>query len=173
MNPISNISVRTSIGLLIVILTILVGGTWLTVKTTIDHLLYRNATEAARNWAQYVAANVSDLEQIGAGETPSSASMQFFRATGRSEDVYRYVIFNRYGYSILVADGGIVTAMEVSDYSAMAARSLKNNETIVDAKAGSAAGEPKYFSEAFVPVVLRGATRRGRGRLCRPGRRAR
>ena len=156
MNPLSNITLRTSVGLLLAILATLVGGTWLTVKVTTDHLLYRNATETARNWAQYLASNVTDLEQIAAGEKPSSASMQFFRATARSENVYRYVIFNRYGYSILVSDRGAVTAVEVSDHSAMAAQSLKNIETIVDARAGTSAGEPKYFAEAFVPVMLGG-----------------
>lgn len=53
MNPLSNITLRTSVGLLFAILAILVSGTWLTVKITTDHLLYRNATETARNWAQF------------------------------------------------------------------------------------------------------------------------
>src|SRR5690242_8231939 len=86
--------------LLLAVLGILVAGTWFTVKVTTDRLLYRNATHAARNWANYLADNVADLEQIAAGETPSSASVDFFRATKHSEEVYRYVIFNRYGYSI-------------------------------------------------------------------------
>ena len=156
MTLIPNIAQRISIGLLVAILAILIGGTWLTVKLTTDHLLYRNATETARNWARYLVTNVSDLEQIAAGETPSSASMQFFRATGHSDDVYRYIIFNRYGYSILLSDRGATNAVEVSDFSATAARSIKNNETIVDAKAGTAAGEPKYFAQAFVPVTIAG-----------------
>ena len=156
MNPLPHIPLRTSIGLLLAIFAILIGGTWLTVKMTTDHLLYRNATETARNWARYLVTNVGDLEQIAAGETPSSASMQFFRATGHSEDVYRYIIFNRYGYSILVSDRGATNPVDVSDYSGTAARSLKNNETIVDAKAGTAAGEPKYFAQAFVPVLIAG-----------------
>ena len=59
------------LGLLVVVLGVLVGGTWFTVKVTTDHLLYENATRTAQNWAQYLAANMSDLEQIAAGETPS------------------------------------------------------------------------------------------------------
>ena len=73
-----NTSVWRYLGMLVLILGMLVGGTWITVKTTTDHLLYQNATRAAQNWAQFLAANVSDLEQIAAGETPSSASMAFF-----------------------------------------------------------------------------------------------
>jgi diguanylate cyclase (GGDEF)-like protein len=144
------------VGTLLSILTVLVGGTWLSVKMTTDHLLYRNATDTAREWANFLATNVGDLEQIAAGETPSSASMAFFRGIGRFEDVYRYVIFNRYGYSILISSNGKVTPVEVSDYSEKAARSLKNNEAVVDARVGVAPGEPRYFAEAFVPVSVAG-----------------
>ena len=66
------------LGLLVVLLGALVGGTWFTVKATTEHLLYENATRTAQNWAQYLAANMSDLEQIAAGETPSSESHRFF-----------------------------------------------------------------------------------------------
>ena len=72
MESLENKPIWRYLGLLVVILAVLVGGTWVTVKVTTDHLLYRNATEASRNWAQFLAANVPDLEQIAAGETPSS-----------------------------------------------------------------------------------------------------
>jgi hypothetical protein len=61
------------------ILSLLLGGTWLTVKATSDYLLYQNATDRAQNCANFLAANVHDLEQIAAGEKPSSASLAFFR----------------------------------------------------------------------------------------------
>ncbi len=74
MASLENTPIWRYLGLLGLALVILVGGTWITVKVTTDHLLYQNATRTAQNWAQYLAANVSDLEQIAAGETPSSAS---------------------------------------------------------------------------------------------------
>ncbi len=147
-------SVWRYLALLVVILGLLVGGTWITVKITTDHLLYRNATRAAQNWAQYLAGNVSDLEQIAAGETPSSASVAFFEATRNAGGVYRYTIFNRYGYSVLVADRNKITPVDVSDFSAAAAGSIKEGKPVVDAKKGGAPGEPEYFSEAYVPVLV-------------------
>ncbi len=154
METLENTSVWRYLVLLVVVLGLLVGGTWITVKTTTDHLLYRNATRAAQNWAQYLAGNVSDLEQIAAGETPSSASVAFFEATRNAGEVYRYTIFNRYGYSVLVSDRNKITPVDVSDFSAAAASSIKEDKPVVDAKKGSAPGEPEYFSEAYVPVLV-------------------
>ena len=143
-------------GMLVVILAMLVGGTWMTVKLTTEHLLYQNATHTAENWAQYLAANVSDLEQIAAGETPSSASIDFFNSTRKAGEVFRYVIFNRYGYSILRSERDKVTPVDLSEYSAAAANSIKGSHPIVDAKSGQGPGQPSYFSEAYVPVLISG-----------------
>lgn len=141
---------------LIAILAALVGGTWITIRTTTDYLLYNNATRTAENWAQYLATNVRDFEQIAAGETPSSASMAFFEATRKSREVFRYTIFNRSGYSVLVSDRDKVTPVNLSDYSAAAARAIKEDRPIVDAKEGNEPDEPAYFAEAYVPVLVDG-----------------
>jgi diguanylate cyclase (GGDEF)-like protein len=141
-------------GLLVLVLLMLVGGTWYTVRTTTEFLLYKNATNAARNWAQFLAANVTDLEQIAAGEVPSSASVQFFETARKAGEVYRYVIFNRYGYSVLVSDRDKITPVDLSEFSAAAAASIKEDRPIVDAKEGGAPGEPAYFAEAYVPVLV-------------------
>jgi diguanylate cyclase (GGDEF)-like protein len=151
-----NLAVWRYLGILVLILGMLVGGTWVIVKVTTDHLLYRNATHAAQTWAQYLAANVGDLQQIGAGETPSSGSMAFFNAIRNSDTVFRYTIFDRYGYSILVSDRDKVTSVNVSSYSAAAARSIKEDRPVVDAKEGRAPGQPSYFAEAYVPVLVEG-----------------
>ena len=140
-------------GVLAIIFAVLVGGTWLTVKTTTDYLLYRNATATARNWAQFLAANVNDLEQIAAGETPSSASIAFLESARKSDEVYRYIIYNRYGYSVLLSDRDKITPVDLSEFSAAAAQSIKEDRPIVDAREG-VPGEPSYFAEAIVPVMV-------------------
>jgi diguanylate cyclase (GGDEF)-like protein len=144
-------------GMLVLILGMLVGGTWYTIKATTDHLLYQNATNAAENWAKFLAGNVGDLEQIASGEMPSSASMDFFKATRKSGEVFRYIIFNRYGYSILTANRDKVTPVDLSAFSADALNSVKENRPVVDAREGHAPGEPAYFAEAFVPVRIGGS----------------
>jgi diguanylate cyclase (GGDEF)-like protein len=142
------------LGMLGLILGLLLGGTWLTVKTTSDYLLYRSATDSAQNWAQFLAANVRDLEQIAAVETPSSASLTFFDSARKAGDVFRYAIFNRYGYPVLVSDHDKVTPVELSGFNPNAARSISETRPIVDAKDGRAQGEPNHFAEAFVPVLV-------------------
>src|ERR1700742_1756591 len=71
-------SIRRTVAAILIALLLPVGGTWLAVKITTDHLLYEEATSAARNWARHLAASINDLEQIAAGEQPSAASMVFF-----------------------------------------------------------------------------------------------
>jgi hypothetical protein len=56
-------------------------------------------------------------------QTLSSASLAFFDSTRKAGEVFRYIIFNRYGYSVLVSDHDQVTPVELSDFSA-AARSV-------------------------------------------------
>ena len=151
-----NQSVWRYLGMLVLILAVLVGGTWITVKTTTDHLLYQNATRAAQNWAQYLAANVSDLEQIASGETPSSASLTFLKSARKAGEVFRYTVFNRYGYSILTSDRDKVTIVDLSEYSADATLSIKTGRPIVDAKSGHPPDLPAYFAEAYIPVITDG-----------------
>ncbi len=114
----SNISFRRAIGILVAVLAILAGGTWITVKVTTDHLLDTDATTNARDWAKFIAANVTDLEQIANGEQPSSASLAFFVATRKAGQVYRYLIFNREGYSQLVSDHDQIAPVDLSEFNA-------------------------------------------------------
>lgn len=64
----ADISLRRGIGLLILVLVILAGGIWTTIKVTTDYMLDADATSNARDWAHFIAANVSDLEQIANGD---------------------------------------------------------------------------------------------------------
>jgi diguanylate cyclase (GGDEF)-like protein len=156
MPVLENISVRRYLLTLGLVLIILVGGTSVVIKAITDHLLYRNATQIAQRWAHYLAANVADLEQIAAGEAPSSASLAFLAATKTTGEVFRYTIFNRYGYSMLVADREKVTPLDLSEFDAVAAESVKRDAPIVDTKEGQGPTEPAYYAEAYVPVLLQG-----------------
>ncbi len=154
MASLENTPIWRFVGMLVVLFAMLMGGTLMTVKLTTEYLLYQNATHTAENWAQYLAANVSDLEQIAAGETPSSVSIDFFKSTRRAGEVFRYIIFNRYGYSILRAERDKVTPVDLSEYGAAAANSIKEGHSIVDTKSGQGPGQPSYLSEAYVPVLI-------------------
>jgi diguanylate cyclase (GGDEF)-like protein len=140
--------------LVVVVLGIFVGGTWATVKFTTDYLLYQDATFTARGWAKFLATSVADLEQIASGEQPSTASMAFFDAIRRSDDVFGYEIFNRDGYSQLVSNRDKIALVDVSEFSSEAARAAATGQLVVDAKHGDTADLPAFFARAFVPVVI-------------------
>ena len=145
-----------SIGTLAVALGLLIGGTWLAVKMTTDHLLYQEATSLTRDWARYIAESVTDLEAIAAGEQPSTASMAFIEATRRSGQVFRWEIFNPEGYSQLVADRNGAALVDFSEFVAEAARSVKLREPIIDVKEGQSTDYPSFFGQAYVPVIING-----------------
>ncbi len=152
----SNISFRRAIGILVAVLAILSGGTWVTVKVTTDHLLDTDATTNARDWAKFIAANVTDLEQIANGEQPSSASLAFFVATRKAGQVYRYLIFNREGYSQLVSDHDRIAPVDLSEFNDAAARAGQLGLPVVDIKKGTHPAQPAHFAEAYVPVMVDG-----------------
>jgi diguanylate cyclase (GGDEF)-like protein len=137
---------------LIAVFGLLVGGTWTTVRLTTDYLLERDAAVGARDWAEFLAANVGDLEHIAAGEQPVAASMAFFEIARKSGQVFRYVIFNRDGYSQLVSDRERIALVDLSEYSPQAARAMKGASAVIDFKTAVAPGLPAYYAEAYVPV---------------------
>ena len=151
-----DISFRRAIGIIAVVLAILAGGTWTIVKVTANHLLDADATSNARDWAGFIAANVTDLEQIANGEQPSTASLAFFDATRKAGQVYRYLIFNREGYSQLVSDHERIALVDLSEFNSEAARAGQLGTPVVNIKEGSAPTEPEHFAEAYVPVLVGG-----------------
>jgi diguanylate cyclase (GGDEF)-like protein len=154
MLSLAKMTLRRNIGVFVVVLVILIAGTWTTVKVTIDYLLYQNATSVARNWAQYLTENAADLEQIAAGEQPSTASMLFFQAARKSGLVFRFQIFNREGYSQLMADHDKIALVDVSEFNADAANSIESGQPIVDVQQSHSADLPAFFARAYIPVIV-------------------
>jgi diguanylate cyclase (GGDEF)-like protein len=154
MRLLSKVPILRSLGLAAFALSVLVGGTWSAVKVATDYLLYQDATSTAQNWARYIAESVTDLEQIAFGEKPSIASMAFFAATQKAGQVFRYEIFNRDGYSQLIADRNKTALVNLSEFSFEAVRSTQTELPVVGVKYGNSAAWPSFFAEAFVPVII-------------------
>lgn len=152
----ANISFRRAIALLGSVLIVLTVGTWTIIKVTTDHLIDDDARASARNWAEFLATNIIDLKQIAAGEMPSEASLAILEATRKSGQVFRYIIFNRHGYSQLITEQDHIKPVDVSEFSAEAARSMATRRTIIDISEAKAANLPAYFARAYVPVVVDG-----------------
>jgi diguanylate cyclase (GGDEF)-like protein len=156
MNLFAQVSLRNDVRAFVIMLAILVGGTWITVKLTTENLLYQNATSTAHSWATFLASSVADLEQIAGGEQPSAASMVFFQSARKSGEVFRYEIFNRDGFSQLVSERDKIAFVDVSEYSAEAARSVTARIPIVNIQESTSTDLPTFFAHAYVPILVNG-----------------
>ena len=156
MTPVFQMSIQRSLGVFFTVLAILVGGTWTTLRITTDHLLYSDATSTANSWARFLAASITDFKQIAAGELPSNESMEFLQLAGKSGEVFRYVIYNREGYSQLLSDRDNIALINLSEFDANAARAAAEGQPIVNVMDGKSADRPAFFARAYVPVLVDG-----------------
>jgi hypothetical protein len=101
-----------------------------------------------------LAADITDLEQIVARKQPSKESLAFLDAASKTGDVFRYVIYDRAGYSLLVSDAGGVSFVDIPVLSHEAEETVLSGVPLVDTKSAAARDLPPYFSEAFVPVSV-------------------
>jgi diguanylate cyclase (GGDEF)-like protein len=147
-------SIGRNIAWIAAVLLMLIGGTLAAVKITTDYLLYESATSDARSWAGFMANSIADLEPIAAGELPSAASMSFFQWAQKSDQVFRYEIFNREGYSQLVADHNKIALLTLSEYSAAAASAGTTGRPVVETKEGNSPQLPSFYARAYVPVLV-------------------
>jgi hypothetical protein len=148
------VSIARNVGIVVAVFGMLIAGTWAAVKFATDHLLYQNATSTASSWARYLAENVGDLEQIAAGEQPSTTSMNFFKGARRGGQVFRYEIFNRQGYSQLASDQDKIAPVEISEFSIDAARSIAGAQPVVAVKEGNSPNLPSFYAQAYVPIFV-------------------
>src|SRR3981081_1349430 len=152
--PTRSTSIGRNVALIVAVLLMLIGATLAAVKITTDYLLYQRATSDARSWAGFMAKSIADLEPIAAGELPSAASMSFFQWAQKSDQVFRYEIFNREGYSQLVADQKKIALLTLSEYSAAAARAGTTGRPVVETKEGNSPDLPSFYARAYVPVLV-------------------
>ena len=156
MPSLASIWPQRNIVTIVAALATLLMGTGITLKITTDHLLRQDATSTARSWAWFLAASVTDLEQIAGGEQPSAASIAFFLSARNSGGVFHYEIFNRNGYSQLVSTREKIALVDLSEYSPDAARSVVDGQPIVDVREGNSPDRPTFFALAYVPVQTDG-----------------
>jgi diguanylate cyclase (GGDEF)-like protein len=152
--PARSTSTGRNVALILAALLVLITGTLSAVKITTEYLLYQSATSDARSWAGFMAKSIADLEPIAAGELPSAASMSFFQWAQKSDQVFRYEIFNREGYSQLTADHDKIALLTLSEYSAAAARAGTTGRPVVEAMEGNLPDLPSFYARAYVPVLV-------------------
>ena len=134
-------------------------GIGVTLKTTVDYLLYWDATASAESWARYVAENVADIEDIASGEQPSAESMNFLIRTQQIRNVFGFEIINLYGNVQLVSDGSKISSIGGAIHDETAWRVAKLDRPIIAVKEGIPPLRPRNYSEAYLPVVIDGRPR--------------
>jgi diguanylate cyclase (GGDEF)-like protein len=125
-------------------------------KSTVDYLLYWDATAAAESWAKYVAENVTDIEDIADGQAPSAESMAFLIRTQQIRHVFGFEIINLHGNVQLTSDGSKISDVRGAVHSDTAARAAELGQPIISVKEGTPPVRPKYYSEAYLPVMIDG-----------------
>jgi diguanylate cyclase (GGDEF)-like protein len=134
-------------------------GVWQVLKSTVDRLLYWDATAAAESWAKYVAENVTDLEDIADGQPPSAESMAFLIRTQQIRHVFGFEILNLFGNVQLTSDGSKISSARGTVHSDTAARSAELGRPVISVKEGTPPVRPKIYSEAYLPVIIDGRPR--------------
>src|ERR1700677_4580083 len=131
-------------------------GVGLVLKKTVDYLLYWDATAAAESWARYVAENVTDIEDIAAGEEPSAESMAFFIRTQQIRYVFGFEIINSFGNVQIISDGSKISSIHGTVHSDAAALAVTLGEPIISVNEGTPPVRPKIYSEAYLPIIVDG-----------------
>jgi diguanylate cyclase (GGDEF)-like protein len=141
------------VGLVVLLLAVGVGQV---LKSTVDYLLYWDATAAAVSWAKYVAENVTDIEDIADGQPPSAESMAFLIRTQQIRHVFGFEIINLHGNVQLASDGSKISSIRGVVHSDTAAGAAKLGRPIISVKEGIPPVRPSYYSEAYLPVIVDG-----------------
>jgi diguanylate cyclase (GGDEF)-like protein len=84
--------------------------------------------------------------------------MAFFGLAQKSNQVFRYEIYDRSGYSLLISDHDHdqVAIVEVSEFSLEAAQASRSGQPVVGTREGTGPDQPAFFAQAFMPVVTDG-----------------
>jgi diguanylate cyclase (GGDEF)-like protein len=79
--------------------------------------------------------------------------MIFFQGTRYAGQVFRYVIYNREGYSQLVSEGDKVALVDLSEYDPDAALAATTGQPIVNVQEAPSPDSPSIFARAYVPAI--------------------
>src|SRR3984957_4055432 len=154
-NPLT-LSTFKRVALVGVVVLLLGVGVGQVLKSTVDYLLYWDATAAAESWAKYVAENVTDIEDIADGQPPSAESMAFLIRTQQIRHVFGFEIINLHGNVQLASDGSKISSIRGAVHSDTAASAAKLGRPVISVKEGIPPFRPSYYSEAYLPVVVDG-----------------
>jgi len=128
-----------------------------------ERMLRADSRAAGIQWADYLSKQISDLERILANGEVSASDLEAFRAAVDVGGVFRYHIFAPSGEIVFSSD--VITEglrideldeahRERKTFSA----SLRRGEPVIELEDGEGQDDrPRYYSEAYMPVIHDGA----------------
>jgi diguanylate cyclase (GGDEF)-like protein len=139
-------------------------------RGTADHLLERDAEQAALAWAQLVEASVPELDAVFAGQPPSADSRRQLSILLKGQEVFQFKLYSPEGETVLVSDAlatGAATGdrheeqEEHEDHKELAGADdddgyvralVQGGKPVIELHRHTHADRPAVYSEAYVPV---------------------
>ena len=140
------------------------GATVAVLRHAGQRQLEADAEHTAIQYAHFIANTVPDLDALFAHEGASAEAVVQMRRMRHAGDVFRFKLFDREGHLLLVSDDLDRLPAGASGESISAHRSAEVQEIVLQGRnhvaLKSGAGKPDrppVYSEAYVPVLRRGA----------------
>jgi diguanylate cyclase (GGDEF)-like protein len=146
---------------ILIISGLLAGGAYWVVDATVDRMVRRDAEAAASGWSKYLAANLTDLGDIAAGQPPSAASVFFIERAREVGQVFRFKLFDPAGQLRLVSDElgkRWDNEPKLAVHNPSAAAVVVTGQPYTGVKRGKPPGRPPLYAETYLPVVIDGTT---------------
>jgi len=152
-------SVRTNI-LVAIIGLILIVTALVVVRSATDRMLDEESKTAAVEWADYLIANIADMNEIFAGQQPSPESIIFLNNASTFGNVFRYKFFDADGSLRLLVGEKLkfsTNGQSLQEERKNLAGKILDGDIYVHTKSTQKKGRPPVYSEAYVPVFENGA----------------
>ncbi|MBD1547920.1 putative bifunctional diguanylate cyclase/phosphodiesterase [Roseibium aggregatum] len=124
-------------------------------KSTVDSAIAANAERKARNWADYLAHTMPDLDALLQTGVPDEAQNATIETAVQVGDVFRFKLFDANGRLVLISDerGTPLEPGAKADHNGHARSVLETGAAVIEVNDGTEkANRPDLYVEAYVPV---------------------
>jgi len=124
-------------------------------KSTVDSAIAANAERKARNWADYLAHAMPDLDALLETGVPDDAQNATIGTAVQVGDVFRFKLFDAEGRLVLISDerGTPLEPGAKTDHNGYARSVLESGVAVIEVHDGTRkTNRPDLYVEAYVPV---------------------
>jgi diguanylate cyclase (GGDEF)-like protein len=133
---------------------------WL-LRASADHLLERDAEQAALAWAELVEAAVPELDAVFEGQPPGAETRRQLSSLLKVQEVFRFKFYNPDGATVLMSDdlaraGAEGVRPPPADDEDEISEVARDRKAVIELQRHTHADRPAVYSEAYVPVLRGG-----------------